>query len=238
MSEAGFMSPRCAPLSVLPVFKHSTSASSSRCLSISSPICQRIFPRSEAFIFGQGPDSNAWRAALTARSTSAASPRSTVVRGSPVAGFITSIFFPDAHPLGLPPMKSLPGLRVCVTALASMVKLLFAPSAISDQRSELRQQGLLPCSGRSRIVRNAAFQIVPELGARRVCFPSAPEDKKAGWKIVLRSAPRAEGQVFTPAEKGGPKTIRRFVFSVPPLGGIETPPFRLHLKPGMASEVD
>jgi hypothetical protein len=36
-------------------------------------------------------------------------------------------------------MKSLPGLRVCVTALASIVKLLFAPSAISNQRSELRR---------------------------------------------------------------------------------------------------
>ena len=43
-------------------------------------------PRSEAFIFGHGPSSNALRAALTARSTSALSPSATWQMVSPVAG--------------------------------------------------------------------------------------------------------------------------------------------------------
>src|SRR5207244_11611841 len=63
-------------------------------------------PRSEAFIFGQGPSSNALRAALTARSTSALSPSATWQMVSPVAGLIVGKVLPDTLSSHLPPMKS------------------------------------------------------------------------------------------------------------------------------------
>src|SRR6516225_2508566 len=120
MSAAGFMSPPRAPFKVLPVFRDSSIANSSRCLVMRSPIRQRSFERSDAFIFGQGPLSKARRAALTARSTSSARPRSTVVSISPVAGFMTSIVLPETHPSDLLSIQSRPGLMACCMELASI----------------------------------------------------------------------------------------------------------------------
>ncbi len=53
-----------------------------------SPSFQTIRPRSAAVIRGQGPRSNAVRAAATARSMSRSSPLATVALGSSVAGLI------------------------------------------------------------------------------------------------------------------------------------------------------
>src|SRR5256885_16617269 len=62
-------------------------------------------PRSEAFIFDHGPDSNALRAALTARSMSALSPSATWQIVSPVAGFCVAKVLPDWESTHLPPMN-------------------------------------------------------------------------------------------------------------------------------------
>src|SRR5262249_13851753 len=58
----------------LPLSRDSRAASSSSFRSMRSANLLSNLPRSEAFIFGQGPSSKALRAALTARSTSALSP--------------------------------------------------------------------------------------------------------------------------------------------------------------------
>src|SRR5437763_202227 len=63
------------------------------------------WPRSEAFIFDHGPPSNALRAALTARSTSALSPSATWQIGSPVQGLMVGNVLPDTLSTHLPPMN-------------------------------------------------------------------------------------------------------------------------------------
>src|SRR5436190_23486665 len=54
----------------------------------------------------QGPSSNALRAALTARSTSALSPSATLQMTSPVAGLSVSNVLPETLSCHLPPMNS------------------------------------------------------------------------------------------------------------------------------------
>src|SRR5439155_27200949 len=63
-------------------------------------------PRSAPDIFDHGPDSNALRAALTARSTSALSPSATWQMVSPVAGLTVGNVLPDTLSSHLPPMNS------------------------------------------------------------------------------------------------------------------------------------
>src|SRR5438309_1990203 len=63
-------------------------------------------PRSAPLIFDQGPSSNALRAALTARSTSALSPSATWQIASPVAGLSVGNVLPETLSSHLPPMKS------------------------------------------------------------------------------------------------------------------------------------
>src|SRR5580692_472111 len=65
----------------------------------------RSRPRSAALIFGHGPDSNALRAAFTARSTSALSPSATLQMTSPVAGFCVSNVLPETESTHLPPIS-------------------------------------------------------------------------------------------------------------------------------------
>jgi hypothetical protein len=72
----------------LPLSSDSSSASSSVCWEMRSPIRQISLPRSEGVIAGQGPDSNARRAAFTAASMSAASPSATRAMVAPVAGIL------------------------------------------------------------------------------------------------------------------------------------------------------
>src|SRR5262245_33498792 len=62
-------------------------------------------PRSAALILGQGPDSNALRAALTARSTSALSPAAAWQMVSPVVGFSVGKVLPETESTHLPPMS-------------------------------------------------------------------------------------------------------------------------------------
>src|SRR5437764_11439358 len=62
-------------------------------------------PRSAALIFGQGPDSNALRAAATALSMSALSPSATSQIFSPVAGLTVANVLPEALGTHLPPMN-------------------------------------------------------------------------------------------------------------------------------------
>src|SRR5262245_59481448 len=62
-------------------------------------------PRSAALIFGQGPSSNALRAALTARSTSALSPSATWQIVSPVVGFRVGKVLPLTLSTQRPPMS-------------------------------------------------------------------------------------------------------------------------------------
>jgi hypothetical protein len=70
----------------MPMSSTSRSMNSSACARTRSAMRRRVFARSAAFIFGQGPSSNARRAAATARSTSAAAPSAASVIGSLVAG--------------------------------------------------------------------------------------------------------------------------------------------------------
>src|SRR5262249_4502711 len=62
-------------------------------------------PRSAALIRGQGPSSNALRAAWTARSMSALSPSATSQSTSPVAGVSVEKVLPDALPVHCPPLN-------------------------------------------------------------------------------------------------------------------------------------
>src|ERR1043165_8811501 len=62
-------------------------------------------PRSAPLVLDQGPSSNALRAALTARSTSALSPSATWQIGSPVQGLSVANVLPDALCTHLPLMN-------------------------------------------------------------------------------------------------------------------------------------
>ena len=67
---------------------------------------QMIRPRSDGVILDHGPDSNALRAARTARLMSSASPSAMCARVSPVAGLGVSKVLPDAASAHFPLMNS------------------------------------------------------------------------------------------------------------------------------------
>src|SRR5690348_1256326 len=90
----------------LPLSSDSRAASSSLLDSIRSASLSSSRPRSAALIFGHGPSSNALRAALTAKSTSALSPSATWQMVSPVAGLRVGKVLPDTLSSHLPPIKS------------------------------------------------------------------------------------------------------------------------------------
>jgi hypothetical protein len=71
---------------VLPLLYDSSTANSSAFFSTKSANLYSNRPRSAASVRDHGPDSNALRAALTARSMSAAVPSATRAITSPVAG--------------------------------------------------------------------------------------------------------------------------------------------------------
>ena len=89
----------------------SSAASSSALRSTSSARLKRSRPRSAASSWPQGPSSRARRAALTARSTSAAVPSATWAMTSPVAGLIRLEFPPSTGSTHWLSIKS----RVCRT---------------------------------------------------------------------------------------------------------------------------
>src|SRR6516165_5357717 len=90
----------------LPLSSDSRAASSSLFCSIRSASLLSSRPRSEAFILRHGPSSNAFRAALTARSMSALSPSATWQMVSPVAGLSVGKVLPETLSSHLPPMSS------------------------------------------------------------------------------------------------------------------------------------
>ena len=91
----------------LPLSSVSRAASSSKCSSIRSASLFSSRPRPRASIVFQGPVSNALRAALTALSTSAASPSATWAITSPVAGLSVSNVLPLAASTHWPSISSL-----------------------------------------------------------------------------------------------------------------------------------
>src|SRR5437773_3355730 len=85
-----------------------------------SPSRHRIRWRSAGFMRGHGPESNAARAATTARSASSAPALATAQIGSSVAGFIVVYVSPEAASTGAPLMMSLAGFTgVNVWVIAS-----------------------------------------------------------------------------------------------------------------------
>ena len=97
------MSKERASESGLPVSIDSARASFSRSRSIRSAIRKRIFERSAAGLRDQS--ANAFSAAATARSTSAASLSGTCEYGLPVAGSMLSRYFPPTGATNWPSMK-------------------------------------------------------------------------------------------------------------------------------------
>ena len=98
-----------------------------------SPSLRMRWPRSVGVMLPQGPLSNAARAAITARSTSAASPSGAVAHTSPFAGLMLSKLRPDAASSHCPLMKS---LRCCnpvaaIPLLPSIEYLVPTPSIVS-----------------------------------------------------------------------------------------------------------
>ena len=79
----------------LPLSSDSSAANSGRFCSIRSASLLILRPRSAALIFFQGPDSNAFLAAFTARSTSAESASATWQISCPVEGFKVANVLPD-----------------------------------------------------------------------------------------------------------------------------------------------
>src|SRR6266571_2969980 len=91
---------------VLPQLSDSKSARSLASFSMASASLNKSRPRSAASIFFQAFDSSALRAALTARSMSAASPSATWQIVPPVAGLMAGNVFPETLSCHLPPIKS------------------------------------------------------------------------------------------------------------------------------------
>ena len=95
----------------LPLSRVSSWASSSMFASIRSASLFSSRPRSRASILRQGPESNALRAALTARSMSAASPSATWAMTSSVAGLMVANVLPPW------PSTHLPSISILVWSL-------------------------------------------------------------------------------------------------------------------------
>ena len=112
MSAASGTSATRATAIGLPLSSDSSSASSSVYFEMRSPIRHTTRARSEGVIAGQGPDSNARRAARTAVSISALSPSAARAMVAPVAGFLTSKVIPVAAGSHLPSMSSFLGLAM------------------------------------------------------------------------------------------------------------------------------
>src|ERR1700674_5379491 len=116
MSAASGTSATRATAIGLPLSSDSSSASSSVYFEMRSPIRHRILLRSEGVIAGQGPDSNARRAARTAASISALSASAARAMVAPFAGFLTSKVLSEAAASHLPSISSFLGVPMnCAT---------------------------------------------------------------------------------------------------------------------------
>src|SRR5207248_8225038 len=106
MSAASGTSATRATAIGLPLSSDSSSASSSVYFEMRSPMRHTILLRSEGVIAGQGPDSNARRAARTAASTSRLSPSAARAMVAPLAGFFTSKVASETAGSHLPSISS------------------------------------------------------------------------------------------------------------------------------------
>ena len=106
MSAASGTSAASATVLGLPLSRLSSSASSSACSMIRSPMRWMIRPRSEGDMRDHGPSSSARRAAWTARSMSCAPPSATVASSSPVPGSWVSNVCPLAAATHSPPISN------------------------------------------------------------------------------------------------------------------------------------
>src|SRR6516162_11530145 len=88
-------------------------------------------PRSDGVIRPQGPSSNAFRAARTARLMSSASPSATRASVSPVAGLGVSNVLPDAASLHCPLMNIWRGAPMNSSTLRSSVTVMGASSLLA-----------------------------------------------------------------------------------------------------------
>src|SRR3981081_448073 len=93
------------------------------------------WPRSEAGIFDQGPSSNALRAALTARSTSALSPSATWQIVSPVAGLTVANVLPLTLGTHWPPIS----ISWSLTLGALMARVALGVVVAVTERSSKRK---------------------------------------------------------------------------------------------------
>ncbi|MCY1436828.1 hypothetical protein D9M71_529660 [compost metagenome] len=94
-----------ATAALLPLFRHSSCASSSASRCIRSASFHSRFCRSRGRVRVQAESSNAWRAASTARSTSSGVARGTTHSTSPVAGLCRGMVWPSAASTQSPPMS-------------------------------------------------------------------------------------------------------------------------------------
>src|SRR6267378_7336036 len=148
MSAASGTSATRATAFGLPLSSDSSSASSSVYFEMRSPIRHTILLRSEAVIAGQGPDSNARRAARTAASISALSPSAARAIVAPLAGFLTSKVFSEAAASHFPSISSFFAVAMnCATGRdnwGSFITALIVDSPCdelgSHQRSFLRKR--------------------------------------------------------------------------------------------------
>src|ERR1051325_5025060 len=106
-------------------------------------------PRSDAVIFDHGPESNALRAALTARSMSALSPSATWQIGSPVQGLMVGNVLPDTLSTHLPPMNigswALTRGILTEALAAGRVAVVIVGTPLCQMREGDRMRGLSHC---------------------------------------------------------------------------------------------
>src|SRR5438874_2505591 len=145
MSAASGTSATRATAIGLPLSSDSSSASSSVYFEMRSPIRHTTFARSEGVIAGQGPDSNARRAARTAASISALSPSAVRAMVAPVAGFLTSKVIPEAAGSHFPSVSSFLGLAMNWATGRDIWVSLITALIVDSPRDELGSHQGAPC---------------------------------------------------------------------------------------------
>src|SRR5713226_6951250 len=128
---------------VLPVQRLSSRAISSRCCWIRSPRRQTMRPRSCGLIFGQGPSSNALRAAVTARSMSRSSPLPTTDSGSSLAGLIGWYVSPESGACHFPATKISPAFMLASRSVLAVGQGQRDALGAQGQLGEARPGGVL-----------------------------------------------------------------------------------------------
>ena len=157
----------------------SARASSSRCSTSRSAKRWISAPRSAKPIRGHGPSSNARRAAVTARSASAAPPSATVAHGSRVHGSTESNVAPSDFLAAVDDVPERLHLRLLRRPLCRQLDrdvddhVLLAADVARARRSGAGSRARAPCSARPRARRAAGTTSRPRPSpARSRCGPS------------------------------------------------------------------